>query len=201
MSKHYIFFLGFLLGPLMSEAIQIQKHSQEIKDLGQALKVFPSIVEVMRLTHPETADKLVTSVEPVQETGELMLTVASLLDTVEPLLTSLTQINTRIVCSIGNKEQRSKNNRCVEIGCVNRTDCVKKIVVDLKMLLSALVDHLIFGFTDANKVFHPGIIDSILLISNQEKIRTDLEPVINALSISLQVIGEIEKLIKQQETL
>jgi hypothetical protein len=181
----------------MNEAIQIQKHSQEIKDLGQALKVFPSIIEVMRLAHPETANKLVSAVEPVEETGELMLTVASLLDTVEPMLSSLTQINTRMVCSIGNKEVRSKNKRCIDIGCTNRTDCVKKIVVDIKMLLSALVDHLIFGFTDSNKQFHPGILDSVLLISNQEKIRDDLEPVINALSISLQVINEIEKLLKQ----
>lgn len=199
MSKHYVLLIGLMVGANTTEAIQFQKHSQQIKDLGQALIVFPSIVEVMRLAHPETANKLVSAVEPVEETGELMLTVASLLDTVDPLMSSLTQINDRMVCSIGNKEARLKNTRCREINCLNRSACVKKIVVDIKSLIGALVDHLIVGFTDNNQRYHPGILDSILRISNQEKVRGDLEPVINALSISLQILNEIEKLIKTQE--
>jgi hypothetical protein len=194
MSKHTYIYLFLIAIPSLA-AISLQKHSLEIKTIGEAMAAFPVIVESVGIIDPKAGEVLQKTTEPVEDVGEIMLTIAHLLDTIDPLLATLPQTKDRMVCAIGSKEARSKNQRCQQVQCIDRSSCVKKIIIDLKAMLNAFVDHVVLGVSDNNR-FYRSILDSSLKVAKQENVRKDIEPVLEAITITIQILDELEELIK-----
>lgn len=193
MSKHI--FWGLFLGISFISTLSFQKHSLQIRTIGEAMTAFPMIVDSVTMINSDVGNQLNKATEPLEDVGQIMLTIAHLLDTIDPLLTPFAQTKDRMVCAIGSKESRQKTARCKDLKCLNRNACVKKIIGDIKAMLTVFVDHVIKGVTDGNRTY-TSILDSALKVSKQEQVKADLEPVLKAIKITIQILNEIEKLIK-----
>jgi len=194
--------LGFcaLYGDQLPTTLQqLSQIPIDVKQLSAVLKQAPEISNFFRSLHQDDfAKNLDLALKPIAQIGQLLEGYDVLKGDFLGAVKAGQNIPKIVVCAKASAAVRQGDSAnakvCQQIGCVDRAQCIKSGIAEVRALLKPFIQDIFIGYTVNGKP-EQGLLLTGFDMVQQPQLKKEIAPVITVLTEILKFIDAIDNMI------